>query len=184
MAEDSFAPIPDRVRAPLDQPINAQSNLLTGDYLAPRHANHFNAWRDGASFNFRVGGPNNGSPCSAPYGSGELAQRRLAIPESHPRSFDEILAETSHTVIGCDAGFVEQRLGSLARTDRFQVSECIHDELHSAGLIHERLAAMVGQDDSDGVEQLRRRAGKLAVGPEDGAILEFGAADLRRDQKA
>src|SRR5665811_531040 len=93
-------------------------------------------------------GQNNDPPCSACSGSGELAQRRLAIPESHPRSFDEILAETSHTVIGCDAGFVEQRLGSLARTDRFQVSECIHDELQSAGLIHERLAAMVGQDDS------------------------------------
>lgn len=61
---------------------------------------------------------------------------------------------------GAAAGFVEQRLGSLARTDRFQVSECIHDELHGAGLIHERLAAMVGQDDSDGVEQLRRRAGR------------------------
>src|ERR1039458_10180352 len=70
-------------------------------------------------------GPNAGQSS----GSGELAHRRLAIPESHPRSFDEILAETSHTVIGCDAGFVEQRLGSLARTDRFQVSECIHDEL-------------------------------------------------------
>src|SRR5665647_1748995 len=123
------------------------------------------------------------SPCSATSGSGELAQRRLAIPESHPRSFDEILAETSHTVIGCDAGFVEQRLGSLARTDRFQVSECIHDELQSAGLIHERLAALVGQDDSDGVEQLRRRAGQLTVGPEDGAALELGAADLRRNEK-
>src|SRR5665647_2303161 len=44
-------------------------------------------------------------------------------------------------------------------------------------------AALLAQDDSDGVEQLRRRAGKLAVGPEDGAVLEFGAADLRRDQK-
>src|SRR5674476_659304 len=164
MAEDSFAPIPDRVRAPLDQPINAQSSLLTGDCLAPRRANQRHSTLASA-------GQNNGPPCSAPYGSGELAQRRLAIPESHPRSFDEILAETSHTVIGCDAGFVEQRLGSLARTDRFQVSECIHDELHTAGLIHERLAAMVGQDDSDGVEQLRRRAGKLAVGPEDGAVL-------------
>jgi len=34
MAEGSFAPVPDRVRAPLDQPINAQSGLLTGDCLA------------------------------------------------------------------------------------------------------------------------------------------------------
>src|ERR1019366_6410907 len=98
---------------PLDQPINAQSSLLMGDCLAPRRANHFNAQRAGASFNFSVGEPNNGPPCSAPSGSGELAQRRLAIPESHPRSFDKILAETSHTIIGCDAGFFEQRLCRL-----------------------------------------------------------------------
>jgi hypothetical protein len=33
MAEGAFAPIPDRVLAPLDQPINAQSGLLTDDYF-------------------------------------------------------------------------------------------------------------------------------------------------------
>jgi hypothetical protein len=85
-------------------------------------------------------------------GSRELAQRRLAIPKSYPRSFDEILVEPSHTVIRYNAGFVEQRLGCLARTNRLQVSESVHDELHSGGLIHERLAALVGQNDGDGVE--------------------------------
>src|ERR1035438_8767609 len=108
---------------------------LTFFCVGPRPASDFNAQHPGASFNFSVGWPNAGPPSR----SGELAHRRLAIPESHPRSFDEILAETSHTIIGCEAGFVEQRLGCLARTDRFQVSECIHDELQSAGLIHERL---------------------------------------------
>src|SRR5665647_1458839 len=92
---------------------------LTFFCVGPRPASHFNARHPGASFNFSVGEPN----AVPPSGSGELAHKRLAIPESHPRSFDEILAETSHTVIGCDASFVEQRLGSLARTDRFQVSE-------------------------------------------------------------
>src|SRR5665647_1402418 len=92
--------------------------------VGPRPASHFNAQHPGALINFSVGGPN----AVPPSGSGELAHRRLAIPESHPRSFDKVLAETSHTCLGCDAGFVEQRLGSLARTDRFQVSECIHDE--------------------------------------------------------
>src|SRR5664279_2566319 len=91
----------------------------SGRLLPPRRANHFHSAPEHHS-TLASAAQNNSPPCSAPYGSGELAQRRLAIPESHPRSFDEILAETSHTVIGCDAGFVEQRLGSLARTDRFQ----------------------------------------------------------------
>jgi hypothetical protein len=34
MAEGAFAPIPDRLRAPLDQPNNSQSSLLTDDYLS------------------------------------------------------------------------------------------------------------------------------------------------------
>ncbi len=33
MAEGSFAPIPDRARAPLHQPISTQSGLLTDDYV-------------------------------------------------------------------------------------------------------------------------------------------------------
>jgi hypothetical protein len=37
MAEGAFAPIPDRLRAPLDQPINSQSSLLTDDYIFTAH---------------------------------------------------------------------------------------------------------------------------------------------------
>jgi hypothetical protein len=49
--------------------------------------------------------------------------------------------------------------------------------------MQQRLATLLGQDDGDRIEQLRRRPGQLAIGLEDGAALELGAPDLRRNQK-
>jgi len=116
-------------------------------------------------------------------GSGELADRRLAIPESHPGRFHEVVAETGHAIVGYDARFLQEWLGGHACANCFQVPKASFNKLYGAGFVHEGLTSLLDSTIATASNNCDGRTSQLTVSSKNRAAFELGTAQLWSDQK-